>query len=188
MSGTNFPSDKAGTAGETGPAAAQPSESLGCHACASNPYFLYFHFKSKEELAKAVIHAQHKMSVDQSTAILQEKHSALTAMRLLCRSFGQQLLDESVVRAGIRLTFEASSFGHAVQQPYLDWISTMESLVRAAQREGSVRSSVEPAALARYIVASFTGVQMLAEVRTERRDLMEEIEQMWGFLLTGITD
>lgn len=149
---------------------------------------LYFHFKSKEELAKAVIHAQHKMSLDQSTAILQEKHSALTAMRLLCRSFGQQLLDESVVRAGIRLTFEASSFGHAVQQPYLDWISTMESLVRAAQREGSVRSSVEPAALARYIVASFTGVQMLAEVRTERRDLMEEIEQMWGFLLAGITD
>lgn len=147
---------------------------------------LYFHFKSKEDLAKAVIRTQHDMSLSRSAAILQGEHPALMTMKLLCRSFGQQLLDEPIVRAGIRLTFEASAFGYSVKDPYFDWISTMESLIRVAQNEGSLRTSVDAAALARYIVASFTGVQLLAEVLNGRKDLLDDIDKMWDFLLAGI--
>ena len=147
---------------------------------------LYFHFKSKEELAKAVIQAQHDMSLNRSVTILEAQHPALTSMKLLCRSFGEQLQGEPIIRAGIRLTFEASSFGYAVKEPYVDWLTTMESLVLAAQTEGSIRESIDAAALARHIVASFTGVQLVSEVLSGRKTLLDEIDIMWEFLEEGI--
>ncbi|WP_426979987.1 ScbR family autoregulator-binding transcription factor (plasmid) [Pseudarthrobacter sp. O4] len=149
---------------------------------------LYFHFQSKEELARAVIEEQHRIVVAESEGILAEHRPALPTMILMCRAFGLNLVHEPVVRAGIRLTLEATTFGHPVQGPYEDWIAAMEQLIDRAKKEKQVRSSVDPAALARYIVASFTGVQMVSEVLTGRTDVMQRIEEMWVILLPGITD
>ena len=147
---------------------------------------LYFHFQSKEDLARAVIEEQHRIVVAESEALLAENRLALPTMILLCRAFGLKLVHEPVVRAGIRLTLEASAFGQLVQGPYLDWIAVMEQLTDRAKRERQVRSSVESAAFARYLVASFTGVQMVSGVLTGRADVMQRIEEMWALLLPGI--
>lgn len=147
---------------------------------------LYFHFRSKEELARAVIEEQHRIVLADSGAILARNSSGLTTMILMCRAFGLQLISQPVVRAGIRLTFEATAFGLAVRGPYEDWIAAIERLAAQAKEEGQVRSSVDPSALARYIVASFTGVQMVSEVLTGRADVLQRIEEMWELLLPGI--
>lgn len=147
---------------------------------------LYFHFKSKEDLARAVIGEEHRLVTEHGAAILAGNHSGLKAMILMCQAFGLQLVREPVVKAGIRLTFEATAFGLAVREPYEDWVTTMERLAVQGKEEGQIRSSVEPAALARYVVASFTGVQLLSDVLTERADVVRRIEEMWGFLLPAI--
>lgn len=147
---------------------------------------LYFHFQSKEELAKAVIEEQHRIVLAESELILAEQRPALTTIILLCRMFGLHLVHEPIVRAGIRLTLEATAFGHAVRGPYEDWIAAMEQLVDQGKKEGQIRSSVTPEALARFIVASFTGVQMLSGILTGRADVMQRIEEMWSILLPGI--
>jgi AcrR family transcriptional regulator len=147
---------------------------------------LYFHFQSKEELARAVIEEQHRLVVADSEAILAEGRPALTTMILMCRVFGLQLVREPVVKAGIRLTLEATAFGQPVRKPYEDWITTMEHLADQGRKEGQIRSSVNPAALARYLVASFTGVQMVSDVLTGRADVIQRIEEMWAILLPGI--
>jgi AcrR family transcriptional regulator len=147
---------------------------------------LYFHFQSKEDLARAVIEEQHRLVVQDSGKIMAEKRPALESMVLMCRAFGLRLVHEPVVRAGIRLTLEATAFGHAVQQPYEEWIHTMGQLATRGQREGKIRASVDPEMLARYIVASFTGVQMVSSVLTDRIDIMQRIEDMWIILLPGI--
>lgn len=147
---------------------------------------LYFHFAAKEDLAKAVIEEQHRMVVAESEAILAEHRSALTSMVLMCRAFGLKLVHEPVVRAGIRLTLEGSAFGHPVPGPYEDWIATMEQLTDQGRKERQIRSSVVPAAFARLLVASFTGVQMVSGVLTGRADVMQRIEEMWAILLPGI--
>jgi AcrR family transcriptional regulator len=156
------------------------------HAAQVTKGALYFHFQSKDELARAVIEEQHRLVVQDSGRILAEKRPAVESMILMCRAFGLRLVHESVVRAGIRLTLEATAFGHAVQQPYEDWILTMGELATRGQREGKIRASVDPEVLARYIVASFTGVQMVSNVLTDRIDLMQRIEDMWTILLPGI--
>ncbi|WP_427135159.1 ScbR family autoregulator-binding transcription factor [Pseudarthrobacter sp. S9] len=147
---------------------------------------LYFHFRSKEELAKAVIEEQHRIVLQDGDRIMSQDRSALARMILMCRAFGLQLVQEPTVRAGIRLTFEATAFGGPVRKPYEDWIATMEQLVRQGQHEAQIRASVDPEALARYVVASFTGVQMVSEVLTGRVDVMQRIEDMWTILLPGI--
>ncbi len=147
---------------------------------------LYFHFRSKEDLALAVIEKQHNLTVGGAERILAEDAPALAAMIRMCGDFGQQLVKQPVVRAGIRLTLEGPAFGHPVRKPYEDWVSTMELLVRRAQDEGDIDSSIDPSELARYIVASFTGVQMVSQVLTGRTDVMSRIHQMWVLILPGI--
>jgi AcrR family transcriptional regulator len=147
---------------------------------------LYFHFQSKEELARAVIEEQHRIVVADGQGILAEHRPALPTMILMCRAFGLKLVHEPVVRAGIRLTLEAAAFGQPVQGPYEDWIAAMEQLIDRAKKEKQVRSSVDSAALARYVVASFTGVQMVSGVLTGRADVIQRIEEMWAILLPGI--
>ncbi|NQD86980.1 TetR/AcrR family transcriptional regulator, partial [Paenarthrobacter sp. CM16] len=39
----------------------------------------------------------------------------------------------------------------------------------------------------RYLIASFTGVQMVSEVLTKREDVMARIEEMWEFMLPALT-
>ncbi len=147
---------------------------------------LYFHFQSKEVLARAVVEEQHRIARADSEALLNEDRPALVTMILMCRAFGLQLVNELVVRAGIRLTFEATAFGPPMPEPYEDWIATMEDLADQAKKEGHIRSGVDPAALARFIVASFTGVQMVSDVLTGRADVILRIEEMWAILLPGI--
>ncbi|MFJ4261993.1 ScbR family autoregulator-binding transcription factor [Paenarthrobacter nicotinovorans] len=147
---------------------------------------LYFHFKSKDELARAVLEEQHSIAVVAGERILAEKAPALETIIRLCGAFGMLLATDGVVRAGIRLTLEASAFDQDVRRPYEDWTATMAHLAEQGINEGHIRRSLDPAHLARYIVASFTGVQMVSNVLTGRDDVMARIQQMWEILLPGI--
>ncbi len=147
---------------------------------------LYFHFPSKDELARAVIAAQHSFVQQRSAVILAEDHPPLVAMILMTREFGRDLVDEPIVRAGIRLTFEAPAFGQDVAGPYRDWVATTKALTEAARSGGWLRPGVDPMVFARLLVASFTGVQMVSNILTGRQDVMQRIEEMWAALLPGI--
>jgi AcrR family transcriptional regulator len=147
---------------------------------------LYFHFKSKDELARAVLDEQHALAVRTGEAILAENGTALSTMIHLCGAFGTQLVNDQIFRAGIRLTLEASAFGQSVRGPYEDWIATLGRLAEQGITEGQIRPSVDPLALGRYVVASFTGVQMVSNVLTGRDDVMKRIQEMWEILLPGI--
>ncbi|WP_459282914.1 ScbR family autoregulator-binding transcription factor [Arthrobacter sp. TMN-37] len=147
---------------------------------------LYFHFRSKDELARAVIAAQHAFVMERSAAILAEGRPPLESMILMCREFGRDLIAEPIVRAGVRLTFEATAFGQDIAGPYRDWVETVERLTRAARDEGWLHADVDPESFARLLVGSFTGVQMVSDILTGRRDVLERIEDMWAALLPGI--
>ncbi|MEQ4565504.1 ScbR family autoregulator-binding transcription factor [Paenarthrobacter sp. CAP02] len=147
---------------------------------------LYFHFTSKRELALAVIEEQHALVLASGAEIVGSSKPPIDKLISLCRMFGQQLLDEPIVQGGIRLTFEATAFQADVSGPYEDWISTAEQLLRQAVDEGQVRPDLDPAAFSRYLIASFTGVQMVSDVLTARKDVMLRIDQMWEFMLPAL--
>ncbi len=149
---------------------------------------LYFHFGSKDELAYAVIAEQNRTSQLSGQAIIDLGRPALETMILLCADLGRQLMTDPVVQAGIRLTTEAASFPPTVIEPYRDWLLVFENLIHRGIDEGDIRADIAPDALARFIIPSFTGVQLVAAVFTSRQDLLSRIREMWEILLPSIAE
>jgi AcrR family transcriptional regulator len=147
---------------------------------------LYFHFSSKEDLAHAVIEQQHALSVAPARQRLDEHAPGLESVIRLSHCLARQLMDDVIVRAGIRLTLEHGTFGASAANPYRDWVAVTEQLLRRAIDEGDLRDSVKPAAVARFVVSAFTGVQLLSEVLSGRQDLWQRVAEMWDILLPSL--
>ncbi|WP_158883514.1 ScbR family autoregulator-binding transcription factor [Amycolatopsis anabasis] len=144
---------------------------------------LYFHFSSKEELARAVISYQHLWAVGVANEELEEGQTGLEAVIRLSQSLALQLMHDPMVRAGIRLTLEHGTFGESTSEPYEGWIAVTERLLVHASESGELDGAVRPAVVARFVVGAFTGVQILSQVMTGRNDLWERIREMWEMLL-----
>jgi AcrR family transcriptional regulator len=146
---------------------------------------LYFHFKSKDELAGVVIEEQHAISMNAVLAIAATGAPALEQLVMVCYEMGRQIIEDPIVRAGIRLTLEMSAVG-GPREPYVDWIDSCARLAHAAREQGDVVDTVVPVELGRFIVSAFTGVQLVSNVLTGRIDLYERIDQMLKLLVPGI--
>ncbi|MGN8048179.1 ScbR family autoregulator-binding transcription factor [Curtobacterium sp. 22159] len=147
---------------------------------------MYFHFPSKEAIANAVIAEQHRIVRDEAETVLARAGSAFEAVVMMCESFARQLSDDEIVRAGIRLTTEGSAEDLSTIAPYEDWIATMQNLFRLAIEQGDVREDIDPVALGRFVVASYTGVQLVSGTLTRRTDLFDRMREMWVILVPGI--
>ncbi len=146
---------------------------------------LYFHFKSKDDLAAVVIEEQHAISMNAVGVIRQEDAPALEQLVMLCHEMGRQIVEDPTVRAGIRLTLELSAEG-GPPQPYRDWIEGIDHVFRSAIEEGDVLDTIDPAEFASYFVAAFTGVQLVSNVLSQRGDLESRLDQMLMFILPAI--
>lgn len=146
---------------------------------------LYFHFQSKEDLAKAVIDRQHELSIAAVESIAGSAAPALAQIVMLCHEMGRQIVDDVAVTAGIRLTLEQSA-ADGPAGPYEGWISACRELAVQAIAEGDLLATVDPDALGRFVIAAFTGVQLVSNVRSRRLDLEARIDEMWGLLLPGL--
>lgn len=107
---------------------------------------------------------------------------------MLCHEMGRQIVDDPIVRAGIRLSLEFS-VGAGPQgpvNPYQDWAEACRRLIETAIGEGDLLDEVDAPELARFVISAFTGVQMISNVFDQRVDLEQRVDQMWKFLLPGI--
>jgi TetR/AcrR family transcriptional repressor of uid operon len=147
---------------------------------------LYFHFAAKEDLAMAVIGEQQAIASAEGARVHALGRPALETMILIGRVFALQLIEHSVMRAGVRLMFEASAFGHDVHQPYLDWTSRFSEFARTAIQDGDLRPDLDAEAFARLVVGAYTGVQMVSNILTGRADVLDRLGDLWEMLLPGV--
>ena len=143
---------------------------------------LYFHFPSKEALAKELMGDQFDIaSVVEGT----ERPGVQTAIDLTHR-MAYDLRTSVRVRAGIRLVIELGSFTDPNPTVYNKWIETVRDCLAPAQGRGDVRPEVNVTDIAVYVVGAFAGVQIMSQVRMGREDLHHRVADMWTFLLPGI--
>lgn len=147
---------------------------------------LYFHFSSKEELAFAVLQEQHSIFVGHATFYADLEAPALESLIRLSYRLGQELQVQPVVRGGIRLTLERWTFQRPLPDPYQDWITISTEMFKRAVAELDIRTDVPLGDVARFMVSAFTGVQLVAQVLGERRELGERIAGMWYVILPGL--
>ena len=147
---------------------------------------LYFHFQSKEELALAVIAAQHAASTAIGADLFDPAIPGLRAFITLTARYALQMLADPLVRAGIRLTMEAASYTEPIIDPYLDWINAGEILLSRAQAAGEISSDVDVRKVAHFIVPTFTGIQLLSDVLTSHLDLYQRVREMWEIVIPAL--
>lgn len=143
---------------------------------------LYFHFSSKEALARTLMDEQFQVS--EGLPAIPEP-GLQTAIDLTHRmAFG--LRSNVRIRAGIRLVIEFGSFTDPDPSPYNTWIDTCHSCLAPAQERGDVLPSVNSYNVATMLVGAFTGIQVTSHVRTHRDDLHSRVTDLWNFMLPGI--
>ncbi|GHE12700.1 ScbR family autoregulator-binding transcription factor [Streptomyces alanosinicus] len=143
---------------------------------------LYFHFKSKEELARAVMTAQPETIVPH---LASEGLQRLVDITLV---WCHQLRLDLTLRAGVRLTTEQTTFGMAdAAAPYDEWVAIMADVLETAAERGELQPGIDPKGLATFIVEHCTGMQLYSAARSsDRADLPQRVVSMWQLLLPGI--
>ncbi len=143
---------------------------------------LYFHFASKEELAHALVSEQF---VD-GAALRSESATGIQTVIDLCHHMANSLRTSVRVRAGIRLVIETGSFAAPAPDAYTGWIDLVRGYLIAAKERGDLKADLEPDVIARWVVASFTGIQIASQVLAGREDIHERVTEMWRIALPGL--
>ncbi|MFD9008679.1 ScbR family autoregulator-binding transcription factor [Streptomyces sp. NPDC059552] len=143
---------------------------------------LYFHFPSKEALARTLMDEQ--FQVAEHLAAIEEP--GLQTVIDLTHRMAVGLRSDVRIRAGIRLVIEFGSFTHPDPTPYDTWIDTCRSCLAPAQERGDIHPSLDVRARSTLRVGAFTGIQVTSYVRTRREDLHQRVTDLWTFLLPTI--
>ncbi|MER5374732.1 ScbR family autoregulator-binding transcription factor [Streptomyces sp. NPDC002553] len=142
---------------------------------------LYFHFPSKEALARAVLSEQVPFgAVPPQPCRLQE----IVDMTFVV---GQRLRDNALLRGSMRLAVDQetpSGVDHA--EPFLQWARRLTELLEHAGEKGELLPTVRAAATVELLVGSFTGIQLMSRALTDRADLGERLAVMWSHILPSI--
>ncbi|WP_030147229.1 MULTISPECIES: ScbR family autoregulator-binding transcription factor [unclassified Streptomyces] len=141
---------------------------------------MYFHFKSKEDLARAVMNAQ------ADTIVPQLDSHGLQRIVDMTFVWAWQIQRDVLLRAGVRLTNEQEGTGVRDATPYLEWARILETALRQAQEEGDIVESVDVLKVSEFLVSACTGLQMYANAVSGRQDLPERVVSMWQILLPGL--
>lgn len=141
---------------------------------------VYFHFQSKEGLARAVILEQAgDLRFPPGPAGLRH----LVDMTLY---LAYEMQHNVLLRAGVKLAVEQGESGLAEFAIHEWWIDTFRQQLVAARERGELLPGVDEAEFARLLVAAYTGTQIMSRISDAHADLPERITVMWRYLLPGI--
>lgn len=140
---------------------------------------LYFHFASKEDMARAVLdEAVTREGLAPQVFKLQE----LTDLGLL---LAHRLPREPILRAALRLAVDPKArrlFGTR----WPEWVTVAHELLAEAKESGELLPHADPAAISRALVGAWTGVQLVTEALEEKPDLSEEIADLYQLILPSV--
>ncbi|MFF2040745.1 ScbR family autoregulator-binding transcription factor [Kitasatospora sp. NPDC058170] len=142
---------------------------------------MYFHFKSKQDLARAVIMHQADGLRD-----LPEEPKGLQQLIDLTYYLAHELQHNVLLRGGVRLAVEQDESGLAEYSIYEEWIERFRGELAAARAQGDLLAEADERGFATVLVASFTGSQIMAQIATGRADLPQRIAELWRYLLPGL--
>ncbi|MEU6393036.1 ScbR family autoregulator-binding transcription factor [Streptomyces sp. NPDC046939] len=141
---------------------------------------MYFHFKSKRDIAEAVLAAQ------QSFVELPSGQDGL--QRLIDTSYhlARELQENVLFRASVRLAVEQQEFGGCDATAYDEWADQFHRQLTAARARNELRFGFDDREFATILMASYSGVQLYSHISTGRRDLMQQIAALWRYFLPAV--
>src|SRR5579883_2642417 len=147
---------------------------------------LYFHFSSKEELAFAVITAGEEIGGALVQEVLGSDAPPLQKLIDITIRWASFIQTDPIVRANVRLIVEQGTYSREMPNSYEPWEQVVTNLLKEAQDRGELERSVDARSLAEFVVAAFTGAQIVSYAMSGHKDLVRRIENMWQLVLIGL--
>ncbi|WP_411078892.1 ScbR family autoregulator-binding transcription factor [Streptomyces sp. cmx-18-6] len=141
---------------------------------------IYFHFRSKEGLARAVIQEQ---AADLEFPV---SETGLQQLLDVTMYLAEQMRHNTLLRAGVRLAVEENEVGLRDYAIYEWWADRFARELATARGKGQLLPSVDEEACASLLVAAFTGTQIMSQIANGRADLTTRIASMWRCLLPAL--
>ena len=139
----------------------------------------YFHFPSKEALAREVLAVKREQWRQEVLAGLEQVGSALEQLVALVTMVARKH-EDSAFEAVNKLCADLG-----VAPDYTPWVALTASLIQKGQDEGDVRSDVDPDTYAFILVASFLGFDQLTK-HAEPAERARRLEQYLAFVTDAI--
>lgn len=144
---------------------------------------LYFHFGSKEELARAVIDegaarfdAKCELWLDRRTPALE----SLIGISSVTVDIGAH---DVLVRATFRLLVEIGDYRGSGPATFDVWHDIFRELTSRAADEGDLRHDVDSSDIARFLLQMVSGVRLVAAATGTVRELSESMKSSWNMVL-----
>ncbi|MGH3833591.1 MAG: TetR family transcriptional regulator [Pseudonocardiaceae bacterium] len=153
---------------------------------------LYFHFASKDALARTVITEMARGWAELREQVSGRGLDPLSALLALADAVLRRLVADPIARGGMRLLDDLPP--RAQDTPWHYGIAERDvlALVTQAARAGLLRDGIEPAPLARHVVAVVAGHRRISESMSghhdlpQRLDLTQLLDEAWNLLLPAI--
>jgi AcrR family transcriptional regulator len=139
---------------------------------------LYFHFDSKEALARGVLEVQAQQQVAQQEIKLQE-------MVDLAITIAYRLRHDPVLQAGARLSADPAGRRHYGSAWPL-WVDIVTEILTEARRRGETLSHVIPHEVAEMLVGAFNGIQLYSQLENTLDDVEDRASVLLKYLLPSI--
>lgn len=147
---------------------------------------LYFHFGSKEDLARSLVEAHFARWPSLITHCLRREGDVLARLVALSLAVAREFRDDPVVRAGNRLWHERLTISAELPRPFTGWISTIADVLEQALRAGELDGGVDVARAARTVVSAFFGIHTVSDALCDRQDIEERVLDMWRLVLPAL--
>ncbi|MGP3984863.1 ScbR family autoregulator-binding transcription factor [Streptomyces sp. KR80] len=142
----------------------------------------YFHFSSKEELAEAILELQ----VDPQSFPVVQRPVKLQELVDAGFVFAHRLMHDRMLQGSISLSLEPGAHPFDRRQPFLAWIAHNLAGLTEAREHGELYPHVDLEETAELLVASFSGIQLLSRVLSDRTDLAHRVSVLMEHLLPAI--
>lgn len=147
---------------------------------------LYFHFASKDALARAVIAEMARGWSELREQVSDRGLDPLSALLLLADGVLGRLVADPIARGGMRLLDDLTPRTRDTPWHYGVAERDVLALVTQAARAGLLQDGIEPAPLARHVVAVVAGHRRVCESMAGSRDLQQRLDEVWDLLLPAI--
>jgi TetR/AcrR family transcriptional regulator, transcriptional repressor for nem operon len=139
---------------------------------------MYFHFRSKQALALAIIDDLTEMSRAAVTELLARRMSGLETLIELVHLLAVQGTRDEVARAGVRLLETLDSTTTRPSALWQTWIEFVTTLIRKAVADGDVVDYHDPEDIAKVLVALWAGIRRISDIDQPEQHL-DNLQKAW---------
>lgn len=149
---------------------------------------LYYHFDSKESLARAIVTEGATVVTAAFAGITSAPAPALENVIHGVFVVADLLRTDRLAGTAVRLARAQGDFSDSASEAYNVWLQALSAQTAKAQEQGDIRDAVDPMAVSESILAAVLGLELLSSAISGGTDPISRLTRTWEVLLPAIAN